>query len=100
MLVAALVAGLIAVGQRDEARAQARLALSRQLAADSGAVLPQRIDLATLLAVESYRIDPDLDARSALLGTLSRNPLLERILRLPGAYSNVAADGTEVVVPG
>jgi len=100
MLAAALVASVIAVGQRDEARAQARLALSRQLAADSGAVLPQSIDLAALLAVESYRIDPDLEARSALLGTLSRNPPLQRILRLPGSYSNVAADGTEVVVPG
>ena len=65
-----------------------------------GAVLPQRIDLAALLAVESYRIDPDLEARSALLGTLSRNPLLQRILRLPRSYSDVAADGTEVVIPG
>ena len=82
-LVLALAAGGIAVGERNDARAQARLALSRQLAAESRVLLSQSVDLAALLAVESYRINPDPQARSALLGVLSGNPGLERIRRFP-----------------
>lgn len=99
-LAAALAASVIAVGQRDHARAQARLALSRQLAAESRALLSQRVDFAALLAVESYRIDPDPQARSALLGVLLGNPRLERIRRLPLSGGQLARDGTEIIVPG
>ncbi len=99
-LAAALAASVIAVGQRQDARAQARLALSRQLAAESRVLLSQSVDVAALLAVESYRIDPDPQARSALFGVLSGNSRLERIRRLPLSGGQLAGDGTEIIVPG
>ena len=91
---------LLAAGQRNDARAQARLALSRQLAAQSRVLLSQSADLAALLAVESYRINSDPQARSALLGLLSGNSRLERIRRLPLSGGQLTRDGTEIIVPG
>jgi WD40 repeat protein len=99
-LAAALAASFIAVGQRNDARAQARLALSRQLAAQSRVLLSQSVDLAALLAVESYRINPDPQARRALFGLLSGNSRLERIRRLPLSGGQLTRDGTEIIVPG
>ena len=99
-LAAALAASFIAAGQRNDARAQARLALSRQLAAQSRVLLSQSADLAALLAVESYRINSDPQARSALLGLLSGNSRLERIRRLPLSGGQLTRDGTEIIVPG
>ena len=99
-LALALAASVIAVGQRNDALAQARLAVSRQLAAESGALLSQSANLSALLAAESYRIDPDPQARSALLGVLSGNSRLAGIRRFPVSNGQLTDDGTKIIVPG
>ena len=99
-LAVALAASFVAVGQRNDARAQARLAVSRQLAAESGAFLSQGADLSALLAAESYRLDPDPQARSALLGVLSGNSRLAGIRRFPVANGRLTRDGSKIIVPG
>jgi WD40 repeat protein len=99
-LAVALAASLVAVGQRNEARAQAKLAVSRQLAAESGTLLSQSANLSALLAAESYRIDPSPQARSALLGVLSANSRLAGVRRFPVSNGQLSRDGTKIIVPG
>ncbi|MEO3751149.1 helix-turn-helix domain-containing protein [Streptomyces sp. B6B3] len=73
LLVTALSTTVIAVNQqqasvREQQRAVAAqdTARSRQLAAESRALLGSNPDLASLLAVEAYRLDPTAEARSSL----------------------------------
>ncbi len=100
MLAGALIAGAAALDQRDDARTQAHLALSRELAASATAVAPQNVGLAALLAVESYRLDQSVQARAALLGVLSANPPLRRVLPMPGEDRQLSPDAREVAIPG
>jgi WD40 repeat protein len=65
---------------RGRAEEQARLATSRQLAAQALTYLDNQIDLSLLLGMESYRIDPTLEARSSLLSGLEHNPRLTTFL--------------------
>lgn len=75
LLVVALAAAVVALDQREEARAQARVSLSRQLAAQSvNATRDGDLDLARLLALESYRVEPTADARSSLVTALQASP--------------------------
>jgi WD40 repeat protein len=66
----------IAVAQREEAERQARLAQSRQLAAQAANYLTSQDDLALLFSLEAYRAAPSLEARSSLLTALAGNPYL------------------------
>jgi WD40 repeat protein len=74
--------------RRAEAEALAISSRSRQLAADSVTQLDRNLDRAMLLAVQAYRTEPTLQARSALVSALEFSP------RLTGY---VAADSNEVV---
>ncbi|AXG77698.1 nSTAND1 domain-containing NTPase [Streptomyces paludis] len=65
-LCLALVAAGLAVGQWRSAVSAQELAQSRQLAAQSGALLDSEPDLASLLAVHAYRTSPTREAAAAL----------------------------------
>ncbi|MER6110195.1 nSTAND1 domain-containing NTPase [Streptomyces hirsutus] len=65
-LCLALIAAGLAVGQRQSAVTAQHLAQSRQLAAQSGALLDSEPDLASLLAVHAYRTSPTREATAAL----------------------------------
>ena len=97
LLVAAAVAAVLAVSQRNEARTQreqaevqrdraeeeARIATSRQLAAQATALSDEQYDLALLLASEAYRTEPTPEARSALSSALEGNPQLAAFVGPP-----------------
>ena len=100
LLVLTLAGASAALIQRDAALAQARLALSRALAAESAVWVPKDVDLGMLLAVQAYRTDDTVQARSALLDALMANPPLESIFRLPGSSRDLSPAGYEVAVAG
>ncbi len=70
LLVLALVAGAVALAQRQNARESATRAQSGRLAAQSREVAGTHPDLALLLALEGERLDSSVDTRGALLGAL------------------------------
>jgi WD40 repeat protein len=101
LLLAVSVVAYIAVNQRARAVTQARIATSRQIAANSGALLNSHLEVAQLLAVEAYRMDKNPQARSALFQAVTSSPALVRFLPADGPVSAIAssADG-KVVVAG
>jgi WD40 repeat protein len=60
--------------QRNKAEEEARIALSRQLAADADSQMSLGLDRALLLAVQAYRTSPTLQARSTLLAAVEFSP--------------------------
>ncbi|MEO3749631.1 hypothetical protein [Streptomyces sp. B6B3] len=66
LLVVALVAAVVAVQQQRAAVAAQQEALSRELAAQSTALLESDPDLASLLAVQAYRTNPTPEAVTSL----------------------------------
>ncbi|MFF7308992.1 helix-turn-helix domain-containing protein [Streptomyces sp. NPDC008137] len=96
-LCLALVAAGLAVGQWESAVTAQHVAQSRQLAAQSGALLESEPDLASLLAVHAYRISPTREAAAALYdaGAL---PLSERLVsgKEPVRSLTVSTDGRTV----
>jgi len=98
----ALIAGgssVVAVGQRNDAQAKARLALSRQLAAQATANLGSQVDRALLLSLEALRSDDTAEARAALLAGLQQNPRLVAPLRagVPVATVAFSPDGNRAL---
>jgi MTH538 TIR-like domain (DUF1863)/WD domain, G-beta repeat/Anaphase-promoting complex subunit 4 WD40 domain len=93
---ASAIAAFLAVQQRNLAETeraaavrQSRIALARQLAAQSTTILaqfPDRLPLAVLLAVESTRLHPSFDGNHALRAGLAL---------LPGAVQSYAYDGPD-----
>ncbi|MDQ0906753.1 WD40 repeat protein/transcriptional regulator with XRE-family HTH domain [Streptomyces canus] len=77
-LCLALVAAGLAVGQWQSAVTAQHLAQSRQLAAQSGALLDSDPDLAALLAVHAYRTSPTREATAALYAAAAL-PLRKRL---------------------
>ncbi|MET7853957.1 helix-turn-helix domain-containing protein [Streptomyces avermitilis] len=77
-LCLALVAAGLAVGQWQSAVTAQHLAQSRQLAAQSGALLDSEPDLAALLAVHAYRTSPTREAAAALYAAAAL-PLRKRL---------------------
>ncbi|WP_327396308.1 nSTAND1 domain-containing NTPase [Streptomyces phaeochromogenes] len=77
-LCLALVAAVLAVGQWQSAVTAQHLAQSRQLAAQSGALLDSEPDLASLLAVHAYRTSPTREATAALYAAAAL-PLRKRL---------------------
>ncbi|MGW5215293.1 nSTAND1 domain-containing NTPase [Streptomyces sp. NPDC004051] len=77
-LCLALVAAGLAMGQRQSAVTAQHLAQSRQLAAQSGALLDSEPDLASLLAVHAYRTSPTREATAALYAAAAL-PLRKRL---------------------
>jgi WD40 repeat protein/DNA-binding SARP family transcriptional activator len=72
LLGLAVVTGVVAFLQRQSARHEATVALSRQLGA--AAVIEPRIDRAMLLAREAVDLNRSTDTEGALLATLLRSP--------------------------
>jgi WD40 repeat protein/DNA-binding SARP family transcriptional activator len=72
LLVLAIVAGVVAFLQRQSARHEATVALSRQLGA--AAVIEPRIDRAMLLAHEAVNLNRSTATEGTLLATLLRSP--------------------------
>ncbi len=67
--------------QRDEARRQAQIALSRQLASQSISKIDTKFDLALLLAVESTRAADTFEARNTLITELESHAGLISLVR-------------------
>jgi len=79
LTLASVIAAAIALKQGEVAQAQARVALARQLAAESGLLLrqsPDRLPLAVLLALESVDRYPSLDGNRALRDAVTLLPEL------------------------
>ncbi|RSM34356.1 hypothetical protein DMA12_48650 [Amycolatopsis balhimycina DSM 5908] len=95
LLVVALVAGVVAVQQRNNAQEQTRIATARELAALAVANIESRLDFAQLIAVQAFRQDPNPQTRSALLRTVSASPHLVRFQSTDARITAVAgsADG-------
>jgi WD40 repeat protein len=70
-----------AVAERDRADLQARIANSRQLAAQALNRIADRPDFAILLSLEAYHTYDTYEARSALLSAMTSQPRLVRVLR-------------------
>ena len=81
LLVVSIIAGVLALVQKQHATSEARVALGQQLGAE--AVSEPRIDLAMLLAREAVNLDPSQQTESTLLATLERNPAVIGTLALP-----------------
>ncbi|MFF1304208.1 helix-turn-helix domain-containing protein [Streptomyces sp. NPDC058307] len=96
-LCLALVAAGLAVGQWRSAVTAQHLAQSRQLAAESGALLDSDPDLASLLAVHAYRTSPTREAAAALYAAAGL-PLRERLVGGTAPVDSLAlsADGHTV----
>jgi WD40 repeat protein len=99
LLILVLVAGLLAVRERDDALQAAKVALSRQLAVTSQNELSTNLDVALLLAARAYRTDPNPQTLSALLQADSFSPRLARYIPMGGQIRELAGsgDGTTVV---
>lgn len=101
LLVAAVVAGLLALDQRDTARSQTNLAFSRLLASASGSELSSNLDVSLLLAVEAARRDDNAQTHSAVLRAALASPQLDRYFSLPAQVTAVAGSGNgRVIVAG
>ena len=100
LLLFAVAATVVAVGQRDEARTEARIATARELAALSGSMVGSNLDIAQLLAVAAYQTDRDPQTEGALVQAASASPQLVRFLQAGSAVTALvgSADGTTVVV--
>ena len=91
LTVVSLIATVFALGQRNQARQRADIALSRQLAAQSADAAKDSPALAALLAVEAYRKNPTPEAYSALVTSATRGPLA-------GVLHGEPVDGTAIAV--
>jgi WD40 repeat protein len=98
----AQAASTLAIEQRNEAERQARLALSGQLSTQSQTQLTHQLDLAMLLAGESFLTADTYHSRSSLLLALEQSPQLARIFRFPEKITALAfsPDGKWITAAG
>ena len=109
LTLAAATGGLVALGQRDAARGQAAIALSRQLAAESLNLDPTDAVTARRLAVAAWSVSPTSQAESAMTtllteqqqdGILPDAPSSAGVIGVafsPGGKLLAAADGDDTV---
>ncbi len=102
LAVTATVFALLANAARHRAETEARIALARQLAAQSRVALnADRPDLALLLAVRASRTNATAESRDALLAALNAAPQLVRVETTPPArLAAAAANGRSVTLLG
>lgn len=93
LTAAAVFASVIATGQRNNARNQTQVALSRQLAAASGSVLSTNLDMALLLAVQGYQTNRNAQTLAALMRADTSSPQLVRYVPTGASVSQLAASG-------
>jgi WD40 repeat protein len=84
LTAAALTAAAVAVRQRDDARTQARISLSRALVSEAAAVEGENPALARQLIAVAYRISPTAQAKGALLTALA----IPGSIRVPPSISS------------
>ena len=82
LLAAAVVAGVIALSERQGARSAATVADARRLSAQ--ALSEERLDQALRLATAGVALDDSVATRSSLLSTLLRSPAAIRVLTPTG----------------
>jgi WD40 repeat protein len=99
LLVVALAATGLAFRQRQAAVDAQRVALSRQLAAQSATVMSGNPDLAFLLAVHAYRTSPTAEATESVY-TAAASPLLRRLTGQTQSSVAVSPDGRTVASGG
>jgi WD40 repeat protein len=106
LTVAASVLAVLAVQQRNRARTEASIALSRQLAAQSASQLDGPTAVSPLLALEAYRrvrtqpAERSYDARNAMLVALQRSPRLVATLATPDLRAVAFSPDGKTVVTG
>jgi WD40 repeat protein len=100
VLVLALVAGALAVNQRNTAREESLAADVRALQA--AALSENRWDRALLLAAQAQRFDDSADSRAALLQTVQRGPEATAMFPAGQALNSLvaSADGRRIVAGG
>ncbi len=100
LALAATVAAVLAVRASKRAEAEARTALSRQLAAESGvAVRDGELDSALLLAAQAPKERDTFEARSALAAALVASSHLDGIVReTPIERAAMSPDGNALAV--
>jgi WD40 repeat protein/DNA-binding SARP family transcriptional activator len=81
LLVVSLIAGVLALVQKQHATTEARVALAQKLGAE--AVIEPRIDLAMLLARQAVNLDRSQQTESNLLTTLLRSPAASASFEMP-----------------
>jgi hypothetical protein len=99
LLLAAVVASIVPVDQRNAARTEARIATARELAALSTTLLDTHLDVAQLLAAAAYRTDRDPQTENALLRAAAASPYLVRFLQARATVTALASssDGKSLV---
>jgi WD40 repeat protein len=80
LTVFSLSAAVVAVIQRDEARQQTRIALSRQYAAEAASLVDKNLDEAILRAVKAVTTIETFEARNVLFQALLHSPKIEAFL--------------------
>jgi hypothetical protein len=101
LLLAAVMASVVAVSQRDRAEREARIALAHLLGNESVSVGPDGVDVAFLLAAQAYAAEPDASSWGALAEVLIRNPALAGYLpNSAGATIVLAAPDGEMLAVG
>jgi WD40 repeat protein len=98
LLVVAVAASIVAVGQRDQARTEARIATARELAALSGSMVGSNLDIAQLLAVAAYQTDRDPQTEGALVQAAAASPQLVRYLQAGSAITALASSADETTI--
>jgi len=103
LLVASIVVGFVAVGQRDRADEVAHTAQISNLATLARSLGPSQPDLALLLGVEAHRLEPTVETEGALQTALAHTPPgLEQVIRPDSPTARPAVDpaGRLLAVPG
>jgi WD40 repeat protein len=102
LTVLAVVAASVAVGQRNDAQEQTRLATARQVAATATAGIPQRLDLSLLFAVQAYRQRRTAQTEAALFQAATASPHLVRFADngTPVTALTPFRDGTQAATGG
>jgi WD40 repeat protein/DNA-binding SARP family transcriptional activator/energy-coupling factor transporter ATP-binding protein EcfA2 len=99
LLAAAVVAGVLALAQRNSARDSALVADAQRLGAQ--ALVQDRLDRALLLARQAWNMDPSPVTRGTLLASLMRAPAALRLLRGTGdrvQWIDITPDGRTLAV--
>jgi WD40 repeat protein len=102
LTILAVIAAFVAVGQRNTAREQTRLATARQVASVAVANIPQRLDLSMLFAVQAYRQQRTPQTEAALFQAVTASPHLVRFADNGTPVTALApfVDGTRVATGG
>ena len=93
LLVAAVAGGFVAADQRSDALAGRRDAALSALVGDSMALRSNRRDLAALLAVEAYRLEPNAESESALFASFTTETGAERVIATGASLDILGGDG-------